>query len=192
MEKDTYRTFQVLDEISKGEFLTQRDLAKKMGIALGLTNAYLKRLIKKGYVMVQTMPRNRLAYNLTPKGIAEKARLTFEYMKFSFEYYRNLRSRICNTFARLEKGGTKKIVFYGIGEVAEIAYISLNGVNLDLVELVDDNKVEEFFFGKKINSPEILPATDFDKIIITAFSSKDKIIERLKQREIPEEKIITF
>ncbi|MBW1824113.1 MAG: winged helix-turn-helix transcriptional regulator, partial [Deltaproteobacteria bacterium] len=86
MDNEAHRTYRILEEISEDKNLTQRKLSKKLGIALGLTNLYLKRLIKKGHIMVDTMPRNRIIYNLTPNGITEKSKLTYEYMKYSFNF----------------------------------------------------------------------------------------------------------
>ena len=59
---------------------SQRRIAEELGIALGLVNAYLKRCIKKGYVKVSEAPARRYAYYLTPKGFAEKSRLTVQYL----------------------------------------------------------------------------------------------------------------
>ena len=56
---DDYRSLQLLDEISKNHELTQRDLSRKLGVALGLINSYLKNLVSKGYITVSTIPRKR-------------------------------------------------------------------------------------------------------------------------------------
>ncbi len=52
----------------RGGSVTQRNLAKKLGIALGLTNLYLKRLARKGYIKLKTVPPKRIKYYLTLKG----------------------------------------------------------------------------------------------------------------------------
>ena len=67
---------------------SQRRIAEDLGIALGLVNAYLKRCVKKGYVKVSQAPARRYAYYLTPKGFAEKSRLTVQYLSDSFSFFR--------------------------------------------------------------------------------------------------------
>ena len=79
-EGDSEITLGVLNAVEENSRVTQRDVAKNVGIALGLTNAYLKRCIKKGLIKVQQVPANRYAYYLTPQGFAEKSRLTGEYL----------------------------------------------------------------------------------------------------------------
>ena len=63
-------TLGLLNAIQDDNKLTQRSVAKGLGIALGLANAYLKRCIKKGYIKVSQVPPNRYAYYLTPRGFA--------------------------------------------------------------------------------------------------------------------------
>jgi hypothetical protein len=52
MDVESYRKLQFLTEISSGDSVTQRRLAKKHGLALGLTNFLIHRLFKKGYVKI--------------------------------------------------------------------------------------------------------------------------------------------
>src|SRR5436853_4537686 len=93
MEKSRERDLEILTAIGEGEPLTQRALAERMGVALGLTNLYLKRLATKGYIKIadfgkKPAARKRLRYLLTAKGLAEKTRLTYEYINRSVTQYR--------------------------------------------------------------------------------------------------------
>ena len=190
MDSESHRIYKILEEISEDDSITQRRLSQKLGIALGLTNLYVKRLIKKGYIMVKAMPRNRIAYNLTPKGIAEKGKLTLEYMKYSFNYYREFRERIRKAFQEASKNGVKRLVFYGAGEVGELAYLTLQENGMELVGVVDDFKVGKDFFGKKVAGIEALKELEFDRIFITALSSKEDIYQKLIREGVPEDKVI--
>jgi len=190
MDSESHRIYKILEEISENESITQRRLSQKLGIALGLTNLYVKRLIKKGYIMAKTMPRNRIAYNLTPRGIAEKGALTLEYMKYSFNYYREFRERIRKAFQEASKNGVKKLVFYGAGEVGELAYLTLQENGMELAGVVDDLKEGKDFFGRKVAGIEALKEFEFDRIFITALSSKENIYQKLIREGVPEDKII--
>src|SRR5262249_56679704 len=92
MERHAERDLQILTAIGEGHPLTQRDLAQRLGVALGLTNLYLKRLARKGFIKVVQFPqkpaaRKRLRYLVTPTGIAEKSRLTYEDSAYSPSRY---------------------------------------------------------------------------------------------------------
>ena len=91
-EAETAITLAVLNAVQENDQVTQRSLAQEVGVALGLANAYLKRCVKKGLVKVSMVPSNRYAYYLTPKGFAEKSRLTAEYLSQSFRFFRTARN----------------------------------------------------------------------------------------------------
>ena len=77
MDLQGQRDLLLLSELDRDGGATQRILATKLGVALGLTNLYLKRLARKGYIKITTIPRNRIRYLLTPQGVTEKSRLTY-------------------------------------------------------------------------------------------------------------------
>jgi len=190
MDNEAHRTYRILEEISEDQSVTQRKLSQKLGMALGLTNLYLKRMVKKGYIMVDTMPRNRIIYNLTPKGITEKSKLTYEYMKYSFNFYKDLRSTLNKGFLAIEKEKASRVVFYGAGEIAEIAYLSLQETTLDLVGVVDDFKVGKNFFGRRVEPAELIKNYVYDRVVITGLASKEKIYEKARNLGVAEEKLI--
>src|SRR5499433_4048044 len=78
----------LLEYVGRGGEQSQRRLASELGVALGLANAYLRRCVKKGLVKVRQAPARRYAYYLTPRGFAEKSRLTVEYLSESFGFFR--------------------------------------------------------------------------------------------------------
>jgi DNA-binding MarR family transcriptional regulator len=93
------RDLVLLSELERDGNVTQRTLATKLGVALGLTNLYIKRLARKGFIKITTIPPHRIKYILTPQGFAEKSRLTYQYMQYSLSYYRDIRDRLRKTLA---------------------------------------------------------------------------------------------
>jgi DNA-binding MarR family transcriptional regulator len=87
------RDLLLLTEVERNGAVTQRSLATKLGVALGLTNLYLKRLARKGYIKITTIPSQRVRYLLTPQGFAEKSRLTYLYMQYSLSRTIEVRAR---------------------------------------------------------------------------------------------------
>ncbi len=133
MDKKDIKTLQLLEEIDKNKSINQRTIATNLNISLGLTNSFIKRLTKKGYIKISTIPKNRIKYLLTPNGIVEKTRLTYDYIKLSFSFYRDTRNKLSLIFKELEDQGIKKVAFYYANEIAEIAYISLQETNIEFI-----------------------------------------------------------
>lgn len=144
---DTYRSFLLITEIAKEEPLSQRELAQRLGIALGLVNSYLRNLIAKGFVRVKNFPRNRYAYLLTPQGVAEKSRLAYQHLRYFTNLYTITRHDYLALFHGLSGQGVRKVAFCGVDEVTEIAYLSLLETDLKLVAVMDDEVAGKDFFG---------------------------------------------
>jgi len=149
---DSSRSFQLLSEISGNEPLSQRELSRRLGIAVGLVNSYLKNLVSKGFVRVKNYPSNRYAYLLTPQGIAEKSRLAYQHLSYFTSLYTVARQDYLDLFRRLEESGVRQVTFCGVDEVAEVAYLSLRETGLELVAVMDDGRQGETFFGLPVVS----------------------------------------
>ena len=194
MDREESIELQILEEIeNKGSF-TQRDLAQKLKIALGLSNAYIRRLVEKGYVMVSTMPKKRVFYNLTPKGIFEKSRLTLLFMKDSLSYYKSLRGAIESTVQTLKKQGAKRIVILGAGEIAEIVFLSLKQAEMELMAVVQIKPQSSNFLGIEVFGVDRLKTDDFDAIIVAeeVFGDTLPLAELVNEHQLSVEKMVMF
>ncbi|MCK5236693.1 MAG: winged helix-turn-helix transcriptional regulator [Deltaproteobacteria bacterium] len=189
-EQDEYRSLLVLDEISKNDKVTQRELSRSLGVALGLVNSYIKNLIGKGYVTISTIPRNRYKYYLTPKGFTEKTRLTYTHLKNFTNLYSVARRDFRDLFKRFASTDVKRIAFLGLDEVAEIAYLSLQEVKIELDAVVVDNGDKgKDFFGTKVIGISDAREGDFDLIVVTSFKEGKELKEKLINSGFDEEKI---
>jgi len=188
-ETGRYRDLQILDELSNNDALTQRDLSKRMGIALGLVNSYLKNLIAKGYITVKNIPSKRYAYYLTPNGFAEKTRLAYDLLHDYTRIYREAKNNYRQLFFEMERTGVKRIVFAGADEVAEFAYITLQDTGLLLVGVVDDDRAGEKFFGRDIMPAAELAGIAYDTVVVTSYVGRDKIVHELLQAGTDRKKI---
>jgi DNA-binding MarR family transcriptional regulator len=176
---DQHRSLQILDELSNNDSLTQRDLSSRLGIALGLVNSYIKNLVAKGYLTVKAIPPKRYAYYLTPKGFTEKTRLTYDLLQDYTRVYREARSSLKSLFHDLQSAGVRKIVLAGADEVAEIAYLSLQETNLELLDVVDDAAAGRNFFGRTVKKLEAIRDMRFDIILVSSYVKRNELYKQL-------------
>ncbi len=96
--KNNQDHFEILRKIEKLPEASQRDLAKELGFSLGKLNYCLKALQKKGFVKIKNFKKNpkklNYLYILTPAGIAEKTKLTINFMKRKMEEYDELKKEL--------------------------------------------------------------------------------------------------
>jgi DNA-binding MarR family transcriptional regulator len=186
MNPNDIRTLRILEEVEGERSPSQRELARKLNVSLGLVNSFIKRLAKKGYVKITTIPKNRIKYILTPKGAAEKTRLTYEYIQYSFKFYKDARQKLRDLFLTLESQGVARIVLFGASDLAEIALLSLQESQIQLIAIVDDEKkkIGKRFLKYIVRDPDHLAAISFDKIVLTTLNPKDAILQKITERGI--------
>ena len=189
----------ILTEIEDGHGLSQRSLSTNLGIALGLTNLLVRKVVHKGWVRAIRIKPNRVRYMLTPEGLAEKARMSTVFLQNSVRFYSTARDRIRQRLAAaslqlVTRGDAegKRIVFFGAGEVAEIAYVCLQETDLTLVGVVGEGRAR--FFGLPVQpSSELrvnsLGATPFDLMVVASFEDRALVGLRLDSLGVPKEKI---
>jgi EPS-associated MarR family transcriptional regulator len=94
-ETTHYGLLKILEE---NPGLSQRDLAKRLGVSLGKINFCLNALVEKGSLKIKNFRNsdNKLAYAylLTPGGVEQKARMTVQFLKFKVQEYERLRAEI--------------------------------------------------------------------------------------------------
>ena len=190
MDPNSLRTLKILEEIEKDQASSQRDLAKALDVSLGLVNSFIKRLAKKGYFNITIVQKNRSKYALTARGISEKRRLTYEYIRHSYDFYKSARQKLRCLLERLEQKGVRHIVFYGISCLAEIAYISVQETSIEIAAIVDEEKQGQSFFELEAVDPSCLETIEYDTLLITADELPNDAFERLRELQVSEDQVV--
>jgi len=163
------------------------------GIALGLTNAYLKRCVKKGFIKVRHIPANRYAYYLTPQGFAEKSRLTAEYLSISFNFFRSSREQCADLFKVCDKNRWTRVALAGCGDLAEIATLCQHeGTDVEIIGII--NTSEDADAPQRFaDLPVVNRLTDLARVnavIVTDIVNAQRVYDRLS-KAIPPERVLT-
>lgn len=191
MNLEARRQLTVLDAVERDRHITQRTLSAKLGIALGLTNIYIKRLIRKGYIKCVSVPPNRWAYYITPQGLAEKSRLTYDYMNYSLRLYREVRQHLSEVLRPCHEDGVERIAVFGTGEAAELAYLSLKEQGLEPVAIFAAQGGGRFL-GMPVRGLEECALVAFDRLIVATLESPDPLVTQLMHAGIPSSKLLTL
>jgi DNA-binding MarR family transcriptional regulator len=190
------RALEILTAIGEGRPVTQRALAQRLGVALGLTNLYVKRLAKKGCIKVLEFPRKpaarkRLTYLLTPKGLAEKTRLTYEHMAYSLKLYQRARETLRESLGALRDNGVQRIALYGTGEPAELAYLTLRELGIEPVG-VYAREAGGDFLGFKVRALAELSGEDVEGVVVASFDRPQPFVAELAALGVVADKVVTL
>ncbi len=123
MQPEEQLTLKLLKSVEERSDLSQRHLASELGIALGLVNAYINRCARKGFIRIRGKSPRRYLYFLTPKGFAEKARLSTQYLARSLVFYRLSAEEFRSLFRRFDHNKRTHIALYGFSDLAEIVIL---------------------------------------------------------------------
>ena len=169
-DREEELVLELLDAVGKQSNVSQRHLASDMGIALGLANSYLKRCIRKGFIKISEAPANRYLYYLTPKGFTEKSRLTAKYLSSSFAFYRKAGDSCMDVFQKCEALGWRRILLYGMSDLAEIATLRVQERDVQIVGILDPHAERHRFAGLPVwrNFDQ---AESFDVCVLTELNS---------------------
>ncbi len=176
------RELNLLQELEKNPIISQRELSHKFGIALGVTNACLKRMARRGWIRITNLDHRRIGYNLTPKGFAEKAELTLHLISWTVRHYSTLKDLIGERLLEMRNKGVERIVFYGVSDEMEVAYITLQGINLKLVGIVEDEEKlrPQIIFGHEVEPVSRIQELNPHGVLITSLERCDQREERLR------------
>jgi len=188
LDLESRRDLQLLETLELESTITQRTLASRLGIALGLTNLYLKRLIRKGYVKCVNVSTNRFVYSLTPKGMARKARLTYEFMKYSLDFYRDARQHLRRSLARAVPL-PKNVAIYGTGDAAELVFLLLRDMGLELTAVFGP-EADKPFLGHPVQAIDDHAQVTFDVLIVAVLERPAGTAKLLRQCGVPDHKVL--
>jgi DNA-binding MarR family transcriptional regulator len=188
------KELQVLTEVESTSDITQRQLAQRVGIALGLTNSLLRSLIKKGYIRAHKASWKRWAYALTPEGASFKLRLIVEYVNRFLDHYQKIRQTLREQLEPLALNEESRVAIVGTGEFAELVFLGLKELGLDEIDVFSsDPESMHRFLGMPVRDLNDLLFRDYDRVLVASLADPptDDLARALNGDQNPD-KLVTF
>ncbi len=192
-EDPTNRELRLLTEVYSTPQASQRDLSLRLGIALGLTNALMRKLAEKGYVRVTQSSWKRWLYAITPAGFTRKIHLTVGYIHRFVDHYQKVRETLREDLEPLNLNAESRVAIYGTGELAELVYMGLRDTGIEEIDIFTPrDSVDGKFLGMLVKHSASLSPTDYDRVIIASLAGVEVRREELAILGVPREKIVTL
>ena len=160
-------------ELKQNPSLSQRSLAHRLNISLGLTNAILQNLIHRGWIKAQKMTGRKILYLITPQGMARVTNLVYDRFRETQHYYQYTKELLTSYLTDLYTKGKRRAAIYGINQMAEIIYISILDSPLRLNSIITDDPSSS---KKKFLGHEVLILSDFSQKISETPNPENLII----------------
>jgi DNA-binding MarR family transcriptional regulator len=187
--------WRILRELESGEAVSQRVLARRLGIALGLTNQLVRELVQQRYINCTRAATSRapMRYRLTRSGRTHQAHVTRARLHALVQAYgearERIRARLCSLAASWDGTADKRVVFYEDGSgMSELGWIYLQGTGLHLVGIVGET------LGSICDIPiepcarlrgQELGGQRFDRLVVMSFGPAEAIRARLRGCRVP-------
>ena len=185
------RELEILERLENNGHLTQRDLSKEVGIALGLVNHLLKKMVTKGWIKIKNIDSKKIRYLITPEGAREKSSLLYKRVESTIHFYLEAKRVIKDKVIHLKNEGIEDVSIYGINHISEVLYIVLKELGLELVSVVEEKKEGEEWFGYKVigmdefvkSNTNVLILASLDKEEIDCFCKEQEGLKLVILRE---------
>lgn len=142
MEQDL-ATLQVISETLKEEpQASQRTLAKKANMSLGMMNAILSRFVERGWIMLSNVNGRKLAYAVTPAGISELANRGKKFALRTFEIANTYNKVILNIVKKAKDEGKSKVILYGNSYIKFLIVYACQEVGIEFESASVDSDID--------------------------------------------------
>ncbi len=192
MDSRDVKTLQILEEIAVNQDVSQRTLARKLDVSLGMVNSFVKHLTAKGYFRAKALPKERVRYILTPEGAAEKTRLAYDYIRYSFDLYKKSFGIIQETLKELAGAGVRTVAVYGVGVISEMICQEVSGLGIGIVAVIDDANKGKPYYGRNAIGLDDMETVSFDRIILAACDNQQYSVERIMNAGVDRKRIVTL
>ena len=166
LEGASYRELRLLEEMERSPDVSQRQLARKLGIALGVANLLVRNVAKKGYIRVTRAGWKRWVYVVTPRGVARKVYLTLGYIDRFIDHYRRVRHLLREEISGLPLNVESRVAILGSTELAELAYLALRDNGVEDIEIFGRNNNGAKFLGMEVQDPEKMEPQHYAKVVV--------------------------
>ncbi len=189
----SYRELHLLSEVQNRPETSQRDLARRLGIALGMTNLLLHNLAQKGYVRITRAGWRRWLYALTPRGLSRKIHLTVAYIQRFLDHYQKARQTLRGELELVSLNAESRVAIYGTGEFAELVYLGLKELGIDEIDVfAPGNPDGSRFLGMPVREVTAFQKEQYDRVVVAYLGDAEARSGELLGLGVPPEKLVTF
>jgi DNA-binding Lrp family transcriptional regulator len=185
-----YRELRLLEEVASTQDLSQRRLAHRLGIALGVANLLVRNLVKAGYIKATRVHWKRWAYVITPAGVARKLQLTVGYVDRFLDHYRRVRVLLSEELETREISPEARIAIYGSTDLAELVYMGLRDMGVTSIELFDQGPNGRPLLGMRVRSLESIDPSSYSHVMVAFSSDMDARCQELYELGVSAARVI--
>jgi DNA-binding MarR family transcriptional regulator len=151
-ELQNNKYFDTLLELGKNPSTSQRSLAGKLNISLGLTNEILQNLIHRGWIKASKLKGRKWLYLITPAGMSKATQFAFQRFQETQKYFWDAENIIINLLESLHKKGKEKLIILGKNQYTKLIILASTDSPIELTMIISDEQPQKNFLGHQVVS----------------------------------------
>lgn len=164
MNSDVRTLQSIAATLEEEPMASQCVLAENAGMSIGLMNAVLKRFVERGWIMLTNVNMRKLAYAITPEGIAELKARSRKFARRTFELANTYNDALCDIIRDAKNAGKNKLALYGKSYIRFLLIYACQILNITFIEKEIDDSLES------------------DALCVIGELSSEEDIERMRQK----------
>jgi len=186
---DASRELAVLSAVSHSPDVTQRELASRVGLSLGVTNLLLQSLVSKGYLLMRRAGWRRWLYALTPSGMTRRLTLTTGYIGRFLDQYRLVREYLGEQLALTVFSDGRRVAVYGTGDMVRLVHLVLSEMGHANVDVYVPDDHLHALPGLEATALSGLSPNRYERFVIAAIEDTAERQRELEAARVPAERI---
>ena len=190
LEDASYRELRLLEEVDGRPDVSQRQLARNLGVALGVANLLVRTMARKGYIKMTHLSWRRWVYVVTPRGMARKVQLTLSYVDRFIGHYRRVRTILYDDLSGLALNKESRVAIVGTDELAELAYLALRDIGVDDIDVF--SRERSTFLGMPVRELGSMTAESYASVVlaVSGTATVDDYRGRLLAAGLPSSRLV--
>ena len=175
------RDLRVLEAVEADPTVSQRELARDLGVAVGVINACMRTLVRKGMVKVRGENNRSVTYHLTKSGLLHKSSLALEWTRNTLWFYGQARAQVSTHLARLAAQGHHRAVVFGATELGEMAVLVAPRAGITIAGVLADGATPlgDQIAGTRVTQladvADLVLAEGVDVIVLSEDATKEQL-----------------
>ncbi len=171
----------ILTQIAADPGITQAELAQRCALSVAMVNNYMKELCSGGLLEYRRRSSKSISYYLTAAGKEAVDATQGELLLALAAFFRDAKRRICDLILGQTRAGLRRVILYGTGDLAEMAFHALESANINIVGVCDDDAsiIGRDWCGRELMSPQQIRFLSPDCVIVASLGRADEICDSL-------------
>jgi DNA-binding MarR family transcriptional regulator len=175
----------ILKQIASNPDITQAELAQRCMLSVAMVNNYMKEFCSEGLLEYRRKSSKTISYHLTAAGRSAADSTECDLLRELLIHYAEAKERVRQVILSQAKGNLQRVVLFGRGDLAELAFHALESAGVSVVGVCDDDPavIGRDWCGREILNASQIRYIDPDSVVVASTGRSEELCRSLSHLE---------